>query len=117
LINIIFIVWFINIIIVILGFLSVYLGKKNNKDREKFNPFECGLDPFSSSRISFSGRFFLIAILFLVFDVEIALLLPLLVLPERGENVLYLLLALRFLIILVIGIVFEYKRGSLDWKI
>lgn len=59
--------------------LSFIVGKKSRISREKNSPFECGLDPVGSGRLPFSVRFFMIAVVFLVFDVEISLLLPLVV--------------------------------------
>lgn len=67
------------IIAFIVIFLSTILGKKKISDREKLSPFECGFNPINSSRLPFSIRFFLIAIIFLIFDVEIALILPIII--------------------------------------
>lgn len=56
--------------------LASIISKKSTYDREKSSPFECGFEPFNSARIPFSLRFYLIAIIFLIFDVEIALIFP-----------------------------------------
>ena len=76
---IIFIIAFI-----IIG-LSSALRKKNFFEQEKISPFECGFNPINSSRIPFSIRFFLIAIIFLIFDVEIALILPIILTTNFSE--------------------------------
>jgi NADH-ubiquinone oxidoreductase chain 3 len=67
------------IISIVVIYLASILSKKSLNDREKTSPFECGFDPINSSRLPFSIRFFLIAIIFLIFDVEIALILPIII--------------------------------------
>nr|YP_009136687.1 NADH dehydrogenase subunit 3 [Tritonia tetraquetra]AKE07292.1 NADH dehydrogenase subunit 3 [Tritonia tetraquetra] len=82
---------------------------------EKLTPFECGFDPLSKMRSPFSTRFFLLVVLFLIFDVEIALLFP--VLASFSAEVSYLLLVSlgAFLLILLIGMFHEWNEGALDW--
>nr|YP_010233779.1 NADH dehydrogenase subunit 3 [Thelenota ananas]QTA29879.1 NADH dehydrogenase subunit 3 [Thelenota ananas] len=81
---------------------------------EKSSPYECGFDPINSARLPFSFRFFLIAILFLIFDLEIALLFP--ILPSSSTNLLHLLpLSSIFLIILAAGLAYEWDQGGLEW--
>ena len=84
-------------------------------DHEKLSPYECGFDPVGSARLPFSLRFFLVAILFLLFDLEIALLLPL----PWGDQLLYPLItfswATSILILLTLGLIYEWIQGGLEW--
>jgi NADH-ubiquinone oxidoreductase chain 3 len=83
------------------------LSKKRYLDREKASPFECGFDPFSNSRIPFSLRFYIIAIIFLVFDVEIAILLPLPLSAKIIDYNLWGSVLIVFIGTLVIGLAHE----------
>nr|BAT57239.1 NADH dehydrogenase subunit 3 [Fabaeformiscandona kushiroensis] len=94
---------------------ATFLGKKTNLDREKASPFECGFSPFSTSRIPFSLRFFMIAIIFLVFDVEIAILLPLPILPLMISLMSWIIISMIFIITLIIGLLHEWNNGALEW--
>nr|AEP39146.1 NADH dehydrogenase subunit 3 [Oncomelania hupensis hupensis] len=91
------------------------LSKRAISDREKNSPFECGFDPIKSARLPFSLRFFLLAIIFLIFDVEIVLLFPVLVSMASSFSLSALVGAFIFLVILVIGLFHEWNEGSLDW--
>nr|YP_626693.1 NADH dehydrogenase subunit 3 [Onychodactylus fischeri]UHM25432.1 NADH dehydrogenase subunit 3 [Onychodactylus zhaoermii]ABC56106.1 NADH dehydrogenase subunit 3 [Onychodactylus fischeri]UHM25445.1 NADH dehydrogenase subunit 3 [Onychodactylus zhaoermii]UHM25458.1 NADH dehydrogenase subunit 3 [Onychodactylus zhaoermii]UHM25471.1 NADH dehydrogenase subunit 3 [Onychodactylus zhaoermii] len=98
----------------ILIFISFWLPI-NNPDLEKLSPYECGFDPTGSARLPFSIRFFLIAILFLLFDLEIALLLPT---PWASQSMypqLTLMLSTIILIMLSIGLLYEWMKGGLEW--
>nr|YP_010454762.1 NADH dehydrogenase subunit 3 [Paegniodes cupulatus]QZZ23951.1 NADH dehydrogenase subunit 3 [Paegniodes cupulatus] len=95
--------------------LASLLSKKSIVDREKSSPFECGFDPKSSSRLPFSLRFFLIAVIFLIFDVEIALLLPLIILLPCTAPLTWFLVGVFFLFILIVGLYHEWNQGALDW--
>nr|YP_010380029.1 NADH dehydrogenase subunit 3 [Rhynchoconger ectenurus]UDH55300.1 NADH dehydrogenase subunit 3 [Rhynchoconger ectenurus] len=82
---------------------------------EKLSPYECGFDPLGSARLPFSMRFFLVAILFLLFDLEIALLLPLpwsTQLPDPAQTSLW---ATAIIILLTLGLVYEWIQGGLEW--
>nr|YP_010957115.1 NADH dehydrogenase subunit 3 [Antimora microlepis]WMY90390.1 NADH dehydrogenase subunit 3 [Antimora microlepis]WNH23266.1 NADH dehydrogenase subunit 3 [Antimora microlepis] len=86
-----------------------------NPDYEKLSPYECGFDPLGSARLPFSLRFFLIAILFLLFDLEIALLLPLPWGDQLDNPTLTLLWAVSVLILLTLGLIYEWFQGGLEW--
>nr|AXJ93372.1 NADH dehydrogenase subunit 3 [Isurus oxyrinchus] len=98
----------------ILMFITFWLPSLS-PDNEKLSPYECGFDPLGSARLPFSLRFFLVAILFLLFDLEIALLLPL----PWGDQLLSplytLLWAAIILILLTLGLVYEWLQGGLEW--
>nr|YP_009407568.1 NADH dehydrogenase subunit 3 [Anabropsis carli]ASA68842.1 NADH dehydrogenase subunit 3 [Anabropsis carli] len=95
--------------------LASILSKKSINDREKSSPFECGFDPKSSARLPFSLRFFLIAVIFLIFDVEIALLLPIIVIMHWSNIILWTIVSMLFLLILLIGLFHEWNQGALEW--
>nr|YP_009002230.1 NADH dehydrogenase subunit 3 [Acanthacorydalis orientalis]AHG99131.1 NADH dehydrogenase subunit 3 [Acanthacorydalis orientalis]UFZ12806.1 NADH dehydrogenase subunit 3 [Acanthacorydalis fruhstorferi] len=99
----------------IIMLLASILSKKSFNDREKASPFECGFDPISSSRLPFSLRFFLIAVIFLIFDVEIALLFPLILIMKFSSIMLWSLTSFIFLLILLIGLYHEWNQGALNW--
>nr|YP_009353190.1 NADH dehydrogenase subunit 3 [Hierodula patellifera]AOY36170.1 NADH dehydrogenase subunit 3 [Hierodula patellifera]ASM82767.1 NADH dehydrogenase subunit 3 [Hierodula patellifera] len=105
----------IMVISFILMMLTNFLSKKNIEDREKSSPFECGFDPISSSRLPFSLRFFLIAIIFLIFDVEIALILPMTIIPFMSNMLIWTITSMLFLFILTVGLYHEWNQGSLEW--
>nr|APX39345.1 NADH dehydrogenase subunit 3 [Aphthona lutescens] len=103
----------LSILIMLLNLIS----KKTFYDREKSSPFECGFDPKTSSRLPFSLHFFLIAIIFLIFDVEITLLLPLILTLKISSLLNYSMVAIYFIFILIIGIYHEWNQGALAWSI
>lgn len=95
--------------------LSSLLRKKSLIEQEKLSPFECGFNPFSSSRIPFSIRFFLIAIIFLIFDVEIALILPIIITLNFSNIKIWIFTNLIFIVILLVGLYHEWNQGALNW--
>nr|UJG45546.1 NADH dehydrogenase subunit 3 [Monoclona rufilatera] len=101
---------------IIMMLMASILSKKSFMDREKSSPFECGFDPKSSSRIPFSLRFFLIAIIFLIFDVEIVLLMPMIITMNYSNLMMWLLTSIFFIFILLIGLYHEWNMGALEWS-
>nr|AVE15614.1 NADH dehydrogenase subunit 3 [Caliris sp. JZ-2017] len=105
------------IISLIVMLLTNLLSMKIMEDREKNSPFECGFDPLSSSRLPFSLHFFLIAIIFLIFDVEIALILPINVISFNSNFYTWMITSILFLMILIMGLYHEWNQGSLQWAL
>nr|NP_115448.1 NADH dehydrogenase subunit 3 [Struthio camelus]O79102.3 RecName: Full=NADH-ubiquinone oxidoreductase chain 3; AltName: Full=NADH dehydrogenase subunit 3 [Struthio camelus]AAK53353.1 NADH dehydrogenase subunit III [Struthio camelus] len=99
---------------IILTTINFWLAQMN-PDAEKLSPYECGFDPLGSARLPFSIRFFLVAILFLLFDLEIALLLPLPWAIQLSQPLLTLLWTSILLLLLTLGLVYEWIQGGLEW--
>nr|QZM06646.1 NADH dehydrogenase subunit 3 [Tetanops sintenisi] len=104
------------LITILVMVLASILSKKSMVDREKSSPFECGFDPKSSSRLPFSLRFFLITIIFLIFDVEIALILPMILIVNYSNLMIWSFTSILFIIILIIGLYHEWNQGMLNWS-
>nr|YP_009104561.1 NADH dehydrogenase subunit 3 [Porphyrio porphyrio]AHB23328.1 NADH dehydrogenase subunit 3 [Porphyrio porphyrio] len=88
---------------------------QTNPDSEKLSPYECGFDPLGSARLPFSIRFFLVAILFLLFDLEIALLLPLPWATQLQSPTTTLTWTSIIILLLTLGLVYEWMQGGLEW--
>nr|AGA83781.1 NADH dehydrogenase subunit 3 [Neomixis striatigula] len=97
-----------------LTLLNLWLAQMN-PDSEKLSPYECGFDPLGSARLPFSIRFFLVAILFLLFDLEIALLLPLPWAIQLQTPTTTLAWTTTLILLLTLGLVYEWVQGGLEW--
>nr|YP_011014111.1 NADH dehydrogenase subunit 3 [Colias sifanica]WQA10192.1 NADH dehydrogenase subunit 3 [Colias sifanica] len=95
--------------------ISMILSKKSLSDREKCSPFECGFDPKSLPRIPFSLHFFLITIIFLIFDVEIALIFPIIPTFMMTNMNSWFYSSSFFIIMLLIGLFHEWNQKMLNW--
>ena len=103
-------------IILSLGFVVLnFAFSPKNPDPEKLSAYECGFEPFNDSRMEFDIRFYLVAILFIIFDLEIAFLFPWAI--TLGNIGLFGFCSMMlFLFILTIGFIYEWKKGALDWE-
>ena len=94
--------------------LGYFLGTRR-PDSEKTSPYECGFEAFEDSRMKFDVRYYLVAILFIIFDLEIAFLFPWAIVLDQIGLFGFAAMAV-FLGILVIGFVYEWKKGALEWE-
>ena len=103
-------------LILSIGFIFVnFIFSPKKPDPEKLSTYECGFEPFNDSRMEFDVRFYLVAILFIIFDLEIAFLFPWAI--SLGKIGLFGFLSMMiFLFILTIGFIYEWKKGALDWE-
>jgi len=110
------------LIFIIIGFaigavmmgMGFMLGSRK-PDSEKDSPYECGFEAFEDARMKFDVRYYLVAILFIIFDLEIAFLFPWAVVLDEIGMVGFLAMAV-FLGILVVGFIYEWKKGALEWE-
>ena len=101
----------------VLGLLMLSIGflfGKGTKSKAKLSPYECGFDPFEDARIPFDVRYYLVAILFIIFDLEIAFLFPWAVSLNKIGMAGLIAMGI-FLLVLVIGFIFEWNKGALEW--
>ncbi len=87
----------------------------NRPDQAKLSPYECGFEAFEDARMKFDVRYYLVAILFIIFDLEIAFLFPWAVVLEDIGMYGFIAMVI-FLLILVIGFIYEWKKGALEWE-
>ncbi len=106
------------VIALAIGVLPLVLGKlfgPNRPDDRKCSPYECGFEAFEDARMKFDVRFYLVAILFILFDLEIAFLFPwAIILKEIGTPGFVSMMI--FLVILVVGFIYEWMKGALEWE-
>ena len=101
-----------------LGALMLGVGRfvsPNRPDPEKLSPYECGFEAFEDARMKFDVRYYLVAILFILFDLEIAFLFPWAVVLQDVGFFGFAAMML-FLLILVVGVVYEWKKGAREWE-
>nr|YP_009469872.1 NADH dehydrogenase subunit 3 [Matsumurasca onukii]AVF91595.1 NADH dehydrogenase subunit 3 [Matsumurasca onukii] len=103
------------LILFIISFLILLISKKSLMDSQKSSPFECGFNPMADKRMPFSIHFFLIAVIFLVFDIEIIIILPMILTLNTTLLFFWLTSSLIFIFILCVGLYYEWLNGMLNW--
>ena len=118
-----FLIEYLPILIFIFIGLSISVGitsisfiiSNSNPDKEKLSSYECGFEAFDDARGRFDVRFYLVAILFIIFDLEVAFLFPWAI--SLGEIGIFGFISMMiFLFILTVGFIYEWKKGALDWE-
>nr|YP_009711655.1 NADH dehydrogenase subunit 3 [Abrus expansivus]QGA47523.1 NADH dehydrogenase subunit 3 [Abrus expansivus] len=102
-------------ILTVMTMMVLMLSKKMLADMEKITPFECGFNPMSYTRLPFSIHFFMIAVIFLIFDIEIIMILPMILTLKSSLIKMWMATSASFLLILLIGLFHEWKNGMIDW--
>jgi NADH-quinone oxidoreductase subunit A len=95
--------------------LASFVVARQRPDSEKLSPYECGFEPFADARSKFDVRYYLVAILFIIFDLEVAFLFPWAV-SLGAIGVFGFWSMMVFLFVLTVGFVYEWKKGALEWE-
>ena len=95
--------------------LASFIVARQRPDSEKVSPYECGFAPFNDARRQFDVRFYLVAILFIIFDLEVAFLFPWAI-SLSSIGIFGFCSMLLFLVILTVGFIYEWKKGALEWE-
>nr|YP_009907549.1 NADH dehydrogenase subunit 3 [Bothrogonia yunana]QLI54105.1 NADH dehydrogenase subunit 3 [Bothrogonia yunana] len=103
------------ILVMLIMTLINFLSKKCIIDTQKSTPFECGFNPMSLKRMSFSIHFFLIAVIFLIFDIEIIIIIPMIMTLKSTMMYYWLLTSTMFTIVIMAGLAHEWYNGMLNW--
>nr|UZZ44331.1 NADH dehydrogenase subunit 3 [Psilotreta sp. XG-2021] len=115
--NLLIIMPLINLILIFLMVFILIISKKNMYDQEKMSSFECGFNPKLSARLPFSLHFFILTIIFLIFDVEITLIMPMIMTIMSCNLIYWYYINLFFLMILLGGLFHEWIQGFINWSI
>ena len=106
------------VLVVVLGIAFIaasYIAAEQRPDAEKLSTYECGFEPFEDTRSRFDVRFYLVALLFIIFDLEVAFLFPwAITLGDTGAFGFWSMVI--FLGVLTIGFIYEWKKGALEWE-
>ena len=95
--------------------LASFIAARQRPDSEKLSPYECGFEPFADARSKFDVRFYLVSILFIIFDLEVAFLFPWAIsLGSIGLFGFWSMIV--FLAVLTVGFIYEWKKGALEWE-
>nr|YP_010614347.1 NADH dehydrogenase subunit 3 [Dalbulus maidis]WAS32281.1 NADH dehydrogenase subunit 3 [Dalbulus maidis] len=103
------------ILTTLMSMLMVMISKKTILDSQKSTPFECGFNPMSYTRLPFSIHFFMIAVIFLIFDIEIIMIMPMILTMKSSMMKMWLMTSSTFILILIMGLFHEWMNGMLNW--
>nr|YP_010125583.1 NADH dehydrogenase subunit 3 [Phlogotettix monozoneus]ASA46948.1 NADH dehydrogenase subunit 3 [Kolla paulula]QCB91445.1 NADH dehydrogenase subunit 3 [Phlogotettix monozoneus] len=112
---IIMLFFMICVILMAIILIILLVSKKSIIDNQKATPFECGFNPMSYSRLPFSIHFFMIAVIFLIFDIEIIMIMPMILTVKTSMVKYWLLTSIMFTVILIVGLIHEWKNGMISW--
>nr|YP_010963594.1 NADH dehydrogenase subunit 3 [Leptocentrus longispinus]WKZ08077.1 NADH dehydrogenase subunit 3 [Leptocentrus longispinus] len=102
-------------LMLIMTLMMMMMSKKSILENQKMSPFECGFNPLSSKRVPFSIHFFTTAIIFLIFDVEIVIILPMIMTMKMSMIKFWMATFMVFIAILLMGLYYEWFNGLLEW--